>query len=162
MGLASLPELPCASPGLPVAPSRQITAKPGSPASWPAVGTGRLEPLPRLRGLSGGNRSRRGLPAGLSASPQMGSQRRGRPHCQGPWWATLRALPPLCQNQQECQAPFAPLPPKAPKTTDLGPPPPGKQGERGPALLLVASVQGRGRGAAVGAPQVLPRRGSQP
>ncbi|CAM9367196.1 unnamed protein product [Rangifer tarandus platyrhynchus] len=89
---------------------------------------------------SQGSRSGRGSPAGLSASPQPGSQRRGWPHCQGPWWATLRALPPLCQNQQECQAPFAPLPPKAPKTTDLGLPPPGKQRERGPALLLVASV----------------------
>ena len=144
-------------PCCPAVPSHQLTAKPGSPASRPAVRAGWLEPIPRLQVSSGGNQSRRGSPAGLSASPGPGSQRRGRPCCRGPWWAALQTLPPLCQNQQEHQAPFAPLPPKVPKAAGLGLPPPGKQGERGPALLLVASVvQGRGRRAEAGVPQVLP------
>lgn len=157
-GLTSPPELPCASPTTPRSPPASSQQSQAPRASQPVVGTGRLEPLPRLRGSSGGNQSGgRGSPAGLSASPRPGSQRWGQPCCQGPWWAVLRALPPLCQNQQERQALFAPLPPKAPRATSLGLPPPGKQGERGPALLLVASVeQGQGRGAAVGVPRVLP------
>lgn len=156
-GLTSPPELLCASPTAPRPPPASSQQSQAPRASQPVVGTGRLEPLPRLRGSSGGNQRGRGSPAGLSASPRPGSQRRGQPCCRGPWWAVLRALPPLCQNQQERQALFAPLPPKAPRATSLGLPPRGKQGERGPALLLVASVeQERGRGAAVGVPRVLP------
>lgn len=115
VGLASLPELPRASPGLPVAPSRQITAKPGSRRAGlrsEQDGWSRSQGSGACQAVTGADGA---CPQGCAQVPRQGARGGGGRIARGHGGPRCRLCHPSVRTSRNARPPLHPCPLKPPR-----------------------------------------------